>query len=271
MTSDQSLPNLLHSGTPIIMGIVNITPDSFYDGGYSLQALDQQLFDFDAANVDIIDLGAESSRPGSKPISATEEISRLTPALSKIKNKSNAFISIDTYKPETAAFALSNGADLINDITGGESQDLLNVVAEHNAGIILMHKQGTPESMQNTPKYKDVVLEIKDYLARQIERATSAGVSTIAIDPGIGFGKSLDHNLTILKQLDEFKSLGCPILIGTSNKSFIGHLTGAGINDRIPGSIASALSAYEKGARIFRVHNVKETRQALTIYEAINE
>ena len=271
MSSDQSLPNLFQSDSPILMGIMNLTPDSFYDGGYSFEALDEQLSDFDSANVDIIDLGAESSRPGSKPISATEEISRLTPALSKIKETSKAFISIDTYKSETAAFALSNGAHLINDITGGESQDLLNVVAEHNAGIILMHKQGTPESMQNAPKYKNVVLEIKDYLSRQIDRAISTGISTIAIDPGIGFGKSLEHNLDILKNLNEFKTLGYPILIGTSNKSFIGHLTGADIHERVPGSIASAISAYEKGARIFRVHNVKETLQAITIYEAINE
>ncbi len=271
MSSNLSLPNLLQADQPILMGIVNLTPDSFYDGGYSLSELKEQIADFESASVDIIDLGAESSRPGATPITFDEEIERLSPALDYIKAHSNAFISIDTYKPETASFALENGADLINDITGGESSALLQVVADHNAGIVLMHKQGTPESMQKKPTYSNVVSEIKHYLSQQIEMAQSYGISTIAIDPGIGFGKTLDHNLAILKDLNSFKSLGCPILIGTSNKSFIGELTNARVNERVPGSIASALSAYEKGARIFRVHNVKETQQAFQIHRAINE
>ena len=253
------------------MGIINLTPDSFYDGGYSEQALEQQIIDFSASDVQIIDLGAESSRPGALPISAEKEIERLQAALLYVKTHSKALISIDTYKAETAEFALSNGAHLINDISGGESSDLLQVVANHGAGIVLMHKQGSPTAMQDNPTYTNVIDEIKAYLSLQIEKALSYGISNIAIDPGIGFGKTLEHNLAILKHLDEFNSLGYPILIGTSNKSFIGHLTNAEIHERIPGSIASAISAYEKGARIFRVHNVKETHQAFAVYRAINE
>ena len=262
---------LLDSNSPIFMGIVNLTPDSFYDGGTSNQALPQQINAFNAANVDIIDIGAESSRPGSTPISGDEEVERLRHGLSYVTANSSAIISVDTYKPDTAEFALSNGAHLINDITGGDSDELLRIVAKQNAGIVLMHKQGQPNAMQEAPQYVNVVNEVKSFLSNQIEKARAFGISTIIIDPGIGFGKTLDHNLLLLKHLDEFKSLGCPILIGTSNKSFIGHLTDADVHERIPGSIASALATYEKGARIFRVHNVKETQQAFHIFRAIHE
>ena len=271
MSQKHPLYDLLNGDTPIIMGIINLTPDSFYDGGQTQHNLIQTIHEFNAADVRIIDIGAESSRPGATPISSDEEISRLRDGLACIKQYSNAIISVDTYKPETADYALSNGATLINDIYGGESDDLLRIVHQHDAGIVLMHKQGDPQFMQDSPTYQDVISDVKSYLSNQIEKARRFGIETIMIDPGIGFGKSLDHNLLLLKHLDEFTSLGCPILIGTSNKSFIGQLTGADVHERIPGSIASALASYEKGARIFRVHNVKETQQAFQIFRAIHE
>ena len=271
MAPNHTITSLLESNAPIIMGIVNLTPDSFYDGGHSNQAIQQQIHAFNDACVDMIDIGAESSRPGSRQISSDEEISRLRDGLAYASSHSSAIISVDTYKADTAEFSLSNGAQIINDITGGESDELLRVVSRHHAGIVLMHKKGAPSTMQDAPKYVNVVDEVKSFLANQIEKARSFGISTIMIDPGIGFGKTLDHNLLLLKHLDTFNSLGCPILIGTSNKSFIGHLTNADVHERIPGSIASALASYEKGARIFRVHNVKETQQAFHIFRAIHE
>ena len=251
------------------MGIINLTPDSFFDGGYSLNSLETHINNMNTAHVDMIDIGAESSRPGAKPISFNEEINRLKQGLSTIQKKSNALISVDTYKPETALFALQQGVEMINDISGGESSELLDHVAKHNAGIILMHKQGDTQSMQNNPQYTEPVTEIISYLKTQIQKAKSAGIQHIMIDPGIGFGKTLKHNLAILKNLNEFQSLGCPIVLGTSNKSFIGQLTGAELQDRLGGSLASILAGYQKGATIFRVHDVIQTKQAFDVFKAM--
>lgn len=265
------LKELLATKAPIIMGIVNATPDSFYDGGQTSASIKKQIDDMQSCNVDIIDLGAESSRPGSIPISSSEEIDRLSEPLFHAKKNTRAVISVDTYKPKTAAFALENGATIINDITGGQSDELLQVIAQYKGAIVLMHKQGTPEKMQTQPKYENVVEDIKNYLLRQIKKAQSFGIDTIMIDPGIGFGKTCQHNLSILRQLDHFQSLKHPILIGTSNKSFIGELTNAPLKKRMPGSIASAIACYKKGAQIFRVHNVPETQQAFQVFRAIYE
>ena len=266
------LTQLINSSKPILMGIINLTPDSFYgDGINNNQALIDKLNAFNSAGVDIIDIGAESSRPGASPISCQDEISRLSSGLAIVKEHSSAFISVDTYKAKTAEFALSNGASIINDISGGASDELLQSVAKYKAGIVLMHKQGEPKTMQNQPQYDDVIFEVKEHLHQQRQKARSFGITPIILDPGIGFGKTLTHNLQLLKHLDEFKSLECPLLIGTSNKSFIGELCNAEVNDRLPGSIASVLACYTKGARIFRVHNPRETQQAITVYKAIHE
>lgn len=255
------------------MGVINVTPDSFYDGGQFLNEdrLMATINDYNEMGVQMIDIGAESSRPGSMPLSCEEEISRLSPILNNIRKHTDACLSVDTYKYETAQFSLDQGVDVINDISGGESDDLLNLIADYNAGIILMHKKGSPKTMQDNPIYEDVVSDVKLYLSNQIKKANSAGIKSIIIDPGIGFGKSLDHNLALLSHLDHFQSLGCPIMVGTSNKSFIGHLTGADTHQRLPGSLASVIAAYQKGAKIFRVHNVKETIQALDVFRAIYE
>lgn len=271
MSPNEQLITLLQTQAPIIMGIVNATPDSFYDGGHHFDAIKQRINDMQSMNVDMIDLGAESSRPGAHPISSSEEIHRLRDPLFYATTHTTAVISVDTYKPETAEFALINGASIINDITGGESDELLQVIAKYQGAVVLMHKQGSPSHMQKNPTYEDVIGEIYDYLAQQIQKAQSFGIATIMIDPGIGFGKALEHNLLILKHLDRFSSLKCPLLIGTSNKSFIGQLADATVEERLPGSIASAIACYEKGAHIFRVHNVKETRQAFDVFRAIHE
>lgn len=252
---------------PVIMGIINMTSDSFYDGGRSFHDLESQLAQYDHYGVDIIDIGGESSRPGATPVSNDDEIKRIAPALARAQSY-NVCISVDTYKTATAAFALKNGAHIINDITGGECPDLLRVVAKHDAALVLMHKQGSPKTMQKNPTYDNPVQDIYDYLDRQIRRARDAGIQTIMIDPGIGFGKTWPHNQAILRGLKTFQNLGCPILIGTSNKSFIGDLTGAPVHDRLAGSIASALAAYQNGAHIFRVHHVKETIQAFDVFRA---
>ena len=270
MSLEPLFNTLNHTNEPIIMGIINLTDDSFYDGGKSFDILDKQLTEFSDNNVAIIDIGAESTRPGAAPINADEEIKRLTLGLSTIKNKSKATISVDTYKPQTAEFALNNGAEIINDISGGESKEMLDIVAKHNAAIVIMHKQGSPQTMQKKPSYNNVVDEVKNYLSKQISLAKQAGINHVIVDPGIGFGKILEHNLAILKSLDTFIDLGCPLLLGTSNKSFIGQLTGAAVDCRIPGSIASVLSGYQKGAKIFRVHNVFETKQALDVFKAVS-
>ncbi|MEK9727189.1 MAG: dihydropteroate synthase [Candidatus Margulisiibacteriota bacterium] len=269
MANRTALTDLLNSNQSIIMGIINLTLDSFYDGGYSFDHLDKQLSEFNDHGVDIIDIGAESTRPGAQPISVDQEIEQLKKVLPIIQKSSNALISVDTYKPVTAKYALEQGVNIINDINGGESDALLALVAEYDAGIVLMHKQGTPLTMQDNPTYSNPIDEIKTFFQQQIQKAKHAGIHHIMIDPGIGFGKTLDHNLTILKKLNFFHDLNCPILIGTSNKSFIGELTGANVNERVPGSIASVISAYQKGAQIFRVHNVKETSQALKVYQAL--
>ncbi len=267
------IDSTLTNNKPIIMGIINATPDSFYDGGIAFDdnALNKIIDEFNLLGVEMIDVGGESSKPGASEISSDEEIERLSNVLPQIINQSNAIISVDTTKYDVAKYALDQGVSYINDISGAASEDTLKLIADHNAGIIIMHKQGSPKTMQKNPQYEDVVSEIKQFLSKKIKLAQSFGIQSIIIDPGIGFGKTLEHNLLILKHIDEFLDLNVPILIGTSNKSFIEHITGASINERIPGSIASVIATYQKGAHIFRVHNVKETIQALDVFKAINE
>ena len=271
IVSDYLTP-LLNASKPILMGIINVTPDSFYgDGIQTSSELIKQINIFNDAGVDIIDIGAESSRPGAISISSEQEIERLGNCLSLIKKHASALISVDTYKAETAKLVLSEGAHIINDISGGESNALLELVAKYNASIVLMHKQGQPSTMQDHPSYTDVVMNVKEVLSQSIEKARSFGISSIMIDPGIGFGKTLAHNLALLRHLDSFKTLNCPIVIGTSNKSFIGALCNADIHERLPGSLASIIECYRKGASIFRVHDVQATKQAFDVYRAINE
>ena len=257
-----------------IMGILNVTPDSFSgDGIYqdaekAVETAERLVED----GADIIDVGGESTKPGSEPITIEEEIKRTIPVIKKLSKRIDAPISIDTAKSDVARLALENGASIVNDITGlGSDRKMISVVKEFNAKVVVMHIKGTPQTMQVNPEYGNLIQEIKDKLRTIIEKAIIGGIKkeNIIIDPGVGFGKTLEHNLEILNRLFEFKELGSPILVGPSRKSFIGKLTGAEPDKRIFGTIASVAIAIKNGADIVRVHDVKEIKQAAIVSDAI--
>jgi dihydropteroate synthase len=251
-----------------VMAILNITPDSFFDGGkyFSSEHYDeiaQKLIDEGA---DIIDIGGESSRPGSQSVSIEEEIKRVLPAVEQIRKRFRIPISVDTVKPEVAEKVLEAGADMINDISGLSAGDrMVNVVSRYKASYCLMHIQGTPDRMQQSPGYTDIVAEVYRFLRKRLKICMDGGISQdkICIDPGIGFGKKFDHNLSLLRFLPAFSNLNHLILLGTSNKSFIGQALNREVEDRTAGSIATQVMGWVKGATIFRVHNVRSTRDAL--------
>lgn len=261
---------------PLIMGVLNVTPDSFSDGGkYFLKsAAISHAEEMIGEGADIIDVGGESTRPGAEPVPAEEELRRVLPVISEIKEKYDVAISIDTYKAEVAEKAIAAGAEIVNDITAlRHSSQMKEMIAASGAGLVMMHMQGTPQTMQQAPHYDDVVEEIGKFLEEQMQRAKEAGVKEdqIVIDPGIGFGKTLEHNLEILANLRQIKGR-CqrPLLIGVSRKSFIGKLLGdIPPAERLAGSLGAAVTALLHGADILRVHDIKATRHALTIYQAI--
>lgn len=257
-----------------IMGIVNITPDSFSGGGLahlSLKKVVEYAVSLVKDGADIIDLGGESSRPGAKKVSLKDEISRVIPVIKALAHKINVPVSIDTYKPEVARIALDNGASIVNDISGLRDPRMAKTVSRYKAAVVIMHMQGSPRSMQKNPQYNSIIDDISVYLKLAIEKAVDSGVGqeSIIIDPGIGFGKTLDHNLEILKRLKEFKSLGMPILIGTSRKAFIGEILNTKPVDRLSGTIASCVNASANGANIVRVHDLKAVKEALKVADRI--
>lgn len=256
------------------MGILNITPDSFSDGGeyFDTNKARERVLNLINKGADIIDIGAESSRPGSDPVDEKEEWRRLEPILKNICNKIDKPISLDTYKSGVAEKALELGVEIINDISGLKADSkMAEVVAKHNAYIIIMHMRGTPKTMQNNPSYKDLLKEVKKELNESITIALEAGIKKdrIILDPGIGFGKRFEDNLVLLKNLEELKKLGYPILIGASRKRFIGDILDAEVKDRLEGSLAVASIASIKGADIMRVHDVEETVKVLKVADAI--
>ena len=257
----------------LIMGILNVTPDSFYDGG---------LFaDVDTAvahgkkmvsdGADLIDVGGESSRPGSAPLSEKEELDRILPVVTRLLDEVSVPISIDTYKPLVADACLKAGAHLINDITGLTNPEMRKVVAKYKVPVILMHMKGTPKTMQQNPTYQDMLGEITAFFREQITKARKEGIQHIIIDPGIGFGKTVEHNLQILKHLGVFKTLGCPVLVGPSRKSFIGVITGESVKERLDGTLAAVTVAIINGTNIVRVHDVKECKRAIQVVDAIRD
>ncbi|MGC8579379.1 MAG: dihydropteroate synthase [bacterium] len=259
---------------PKLMGILNVTPDSFYDGGrfFSVEAAVEHGVSLCEAGADIIDIGGESTRPGSEPVDSEEEKKRVIPVIRQLRKKVSIPISIDTMKADVATEALENGADIVNDISAMSFDDKMSeVVKKYRAGVILMHMQGTPKSMQLNPQYNDVVAEILNYLNQRAEFAMEMGIEKeyIAVDPGIGFGKTVHHNLLILKHIKAFKALGFALAIGTSRKSFIGKLTDTEVNDRLWGSLATAIWSATQGVDIIRVHDIKETRYAMSILKHI--
>lgn len=259
---------------PRIMGIVNITPDSFSDGGRltTAQAAIDHALRLEEEGADILDLGAESTRPGSDPVSVEEELRRLMPVLEGLAGRTRALISVDTRKAEVMRRAVEAGADIINDISAlTHDPDAIEVVVESGLPVVLMHTFGDPKNMQVDPRYDDAPLDIFDYLEERVRRAEAAGIdrSRLIIDYGIGFGKTLEHNLALLSHTSLFHSLGVPVLVGASRKTFIGALTGMEVaSERVAGSVGAALAAVGQGAQIIRVHDVAATRQALTVWEA---
>ena len=257
-----------------IMGIVNVTPDSFSgDGLCQLPAIIDYAEKTAEDGADIIDVGGESSRPGAKAVSIKEELARTIPVIKALSKKIKKPISIDTYKPEVAKVALDNGAVLVNDVTGLRNPRMAKLIARYKAAVVIMHMLGNPRTMQKDPHYSSLIDEIIEYLERAINLAQDAGIDKekIIIDPGIGFGKTLKHNLEILKRLAEFKALGRPILVGTSRKSFIGKILNVAPQERIFGTVATCVSAVQNGAKILRVHDVGKVKQALKVLDAINQ
>jgi dihydropteroate synthase len=257
------------------MGIVNVTPDSFSDGGKYLsveQALAHGL-DLLAEGADILDIGGESTRPGAVPVSADEERHRVLPVIEALREAhATAQISIDTSKAPVAADALKAGATLVNDVTALRGDpELAAVCADAGVQVCLMHMLGEPRTMQQNPHYDDVVDDVKAFLSGRVEFALAAGIAEdrLLLDPGIGFGKTVANNLELVARLDEIVALGRPVVIGTSRKSFLGHITGRAVDDRLPATIASCVAAYAAGARIFRVHDVAPVRDALAVAAAI--
>ena len=272
---DARVGSLTQAPDPVLMGILNVTPDSFSDGG--------DFFDPDVATAQaeemldegarIIDVGGESTRPGSDPVCPEEELRRTMPVIRGIlKARPEVIVSVDTYRSSTAETALDAGALIINDVTALGDPKMAGLVAERGCGIVLMHMLGEPKSMQQDPRYEDVVREVRDFLARRAEQAIRAGVKedNVILDPGIGFGKTIRHNLELLNGLDALVGLGFPVLVGASRKSFLGKITGSdGPKDRLFGTVATSVMAYERGATLFRVHDVRPNREALAVAAAI--
>ena len=266
----------LISRRPLLMGVVNVTPDSFSDGGEFLdsEAAISHALKLMEEGVDILDIGGESTRPGAEAVTIEEEQRRVLPVIKGVRKAGcKTPISIDTRHSDTMRKALQYGADIVNDISAlVHDNESLSVVSEAQIPVILMHMQGSPETMQNSPEYDDVVEAVYAFLEERIERCTQAGIDQkkIIVDPGIGFGKTLEDNLKLLKNIDKFHKLKCPVLLGASRKSFIEKICPHTYpQDRLPGSIAAMLSAYQKGVQIFRVHDVADSRQALGVWGAI--
>lgn len=262
----------LSLGRPLVMGIVNVTPDSFSDGGRHFDTAQavahaRQLV---AEGADLLDIGGESSRPGAQPVAPEEELRRVLPVIEALAGDGIP-LSVDTVKPEVMRRAVAAGASLINDIAALQAPGALEAAAESGAAVCLMHMQNDPRTMQADPRYGDVVAEVHDFLARRVVAAQAAGIAAerIVVDPGFGFGKRLEHNLALLRQLARFGDLGACVLAGLSRKSMLGELTGRKVSQRGAASVAAALLAAQNGAKILRVHDVAATRDALAVWQAV--
>jgi dihydropteroate synthase len=255
------------------MGIVNVTPDSFSDGG--LCASTERALAHAARLIeegaDWLDVGGESTRPGSAPVDVEEELRRIIPVVEALVTL-NLLVSVDTSKPEVMRAAIASGAAMINDVNALRAPGALQAVSDGGVAACLMHMQGEPRSMQANPHYDDVVGEVKNFLRYRLEAAEAAGIprKRLVIDPGFGFGKNHGHNIELLRHLDGFLDLGVPVMVGLSRKSMLGKITGNEVGERVSASVAAALLAVAKGARIVRVHDVKATRDALAVYNAVN-
>lgn len=258
--------------TPRVMGIVNVTPDSFSDGGKfaATNLAIEHALKLVEEGAAILDIGGESTRPNATPVSLQEELDRVIPVIEALAKK-NVPISIDTYKPQVMQAAIAAGASMVNDVRALQEEGALEVVAKSNVGVCLMHMQGTPQNMQDNPQYQNVTNDVKNFLKERLRASIHAGIgaSNIVLDPGFGFGKTREHNITLIQQLESFTELGQPLLIGLSRKSVLGQVTGNDVDARFYASIAAAVISAMKGAKILRVHDVKATVEALKVVTAI--
>jgi len=261
-------------GRPWLMGVLNVTPDSFYDGGryFSVEKAVARGLELVSQGIDILDIGGESSRPGSKPISAQEEMERVLPVIRGLRSRVSCLLSIDTTKASVARAALAEGVEIINDISALRSDpEMVYVAAQSQAGVVLMHMKGTPQTMQVNPFYEDVIAEISGFFGERMNFVREKGIPAerIILDPGIGFGKRLEDNLRLINELDSFLSLQRPLLIGVSRKSFIGQILNLPAEERLEGTIASAVISLMRGAAILRVHDPQAVSRAIRVAEAI--
>jgi dihydropteroate synthase len=264
------------SGHRLIMGVLNVTPDSFSDGGnfFSLEKAVERGLTMAAEGAQIIDVGGESTRPGAEPVVLDEEIHRVIPVIERLRAKIDTFISIDTAKAQVAGAAIRAGASIVNDVTGGRGdREMIPMIAETKAAFIIMHMQGNPQTMQIEPRYVDVVSEVANFFRQQYARALQCGIDPMAIafDPGIGFGKTLEHNLELLAHLERVRVHDRPLVIGVSRKSFLSKLTGLSNSDRVAPTVALTSLLCTRGADVFRVHDVEENVNALRVTEAMLE
>lgn len=273
--------SVLHAGShrlqlarPLVMGIVNTTPDSFSDGGHCLsaRAAISHAFKLAEAGADILDVGGESTRPGAAPVAADEEMRRVLPVVEALVQR-GLVVSIDTRKPGVMRAAIAAGASMVNDVSALQEEGALEIVAASGAAVCLMHMRGEPRSMQTAPVYDDVVTEVKAFLEARLAAATAAGIAreSLLIDPGFGFGKTLEHNLALLKGLPRFAELGVAVLVGMSRKAMLGALSGRGVHEREFAGVAAHLAAVARGARVVRVHDVAAMRDALAVWNAIED
>jgi dihydropteroate synthase len=257
---------------PLIMGIINVTPDSFSDGGLCVSTEDalRHAARLIEQGADWLDIGGESSRPGSMPVNLEEELLRVIPVVEALAAM-GVPVSVDTSKPEVMHAAIRSGASMINDINALQAPGALEIVAEGGVAACLMHMQGEPRSMQNNPRYNNVVMEIQDFLRQRLDAAQVAGIprERLVIDPGFGFGKTYCHNMELLRHLGRFSDLGVPVMVGLSRKALLGKITGSDVGDRVHASVSAALLAVMKGASIVRVHDVKATSDAFAVYNAV--
>jgi dihydropteroate synthase len=268
-------PHTLDLSRPVVMGILNVTPDSFSDGGayHDVQRAVSHALAMEQAGAALIDVGGESTRPGAAPVSAAEEIQRVVPVIETLATRTRLPISIDTSKPEVMSAAIEAGATMINDVRALQEPGALQAATASGAGICLMHMQGEPRSMQNEPRYGDVVREVHDFLRERVLACRAAGIAAdrLVLDPGIGFGKRLEHNLALLAQLPVLLGLGCPLLVGVSRKSMFQALLGRPVTERLAGGVAVATAAVLAGASIVRSHDVAQTVDALRVAVALRE
>jgi dihydropteroate synthase len=272
-TSAHPLGRALAARRPLVCGVLNVTPDSFSDGGRfdSLDRAVEHGCALAAEGADLIDIGGESTRPGSRPPTLAEELDRVVPVVEALVRQVPVPLSVDTSRPEVMGAAVAAGASMVNDVRALRSPGALEAAAELGVPVCLMHMQRSPETMQEDPRYRDVVVEVRTFLAQRMRACLDAGIRQehLVVDPGFGFGKTLTHNVALLASLDAFTGLGVPVMVGLSRKSVLGQLTGRTVGDRLPGSLAAALVAVQRGASVLRVHDVAATRDVLAVLDAV--